>query len=181
MNPPHGYPQIIAQFGNPTDPAHPSKPSAVWEAANIERVAPPPGWQLYYQEDHNPIVPIKGIRMHKLLADSFTAVLTEIWEYAKTELGSAATDEEIRKWLHGQHLDQTGGGYNYRPNSANPKVLSMHCWGIAIDWDPDHNPQGSNVSTLPPWWYDIWAKHGWSNGQHFGKPDPMHVQYATGA
>jgi len=181
MKPPHGYPEIIALFDNPSDPANPSKPNPIWEAQNILKVIPPAGWQLYYQENHKPIVSITGIRIHKLLADSFTTVLTEIWAYAKTAIGAGATDDEIRKWLHDKCLDQTGGGYNFRPNTSNPKELSLHCWGIAIDWDPDHNPRGSSATTLPDWWYAIWAYHGWSNGKHFTTPDPMHVQYATGA
>ncbi len=96
MNPPNGYPTIIA------------------------RVRPPAGWQLYYQDDHQPIVPVPGIHIHKLLADSFTTVLTEIWAYAKEALGAGATDDAIRQWLHQTRVDQTGDGHNYRPNTSNP-------------------------------------------------------------
>ena len=181
MKPPHGYPEIIALFGDPSDPTNPAKPNPVWEAANIKKISPPAGWKLYYQDTHKPIVPITGIRIHILLADSFKTVLSEIWEYAKTQAGPAATDAQIQAWLHDRRLAQTGGGYNYRPNTSNPKALSLHSFGIAIDWDPDHNPRGSSTTTLPDWWYAIWLNHGWSNGKHFTTPDPMHVQYATGA
>jgi len=182
MKPPHGYQEIIAAFGDPSDPADPSKPNPVWESANIQKVAPPAGWQLYYQEDHQPIVPITGIRIHKLLAPSVTIVLTNIWAYATSAFGAGATDDDIRQWLHDKCLDQTGGGYNYRPStSGGGKVLSLHSWGIAIDWDPDHNPRGSGTTTLPDWWYAIWAGQDWSDGRHFKTPDPMHVQFATGA
>lgn len=180
MNTPHGYDEIIKAFGNPTDPAHPTKANPAWEQANIKLIKPPAGWQLYYQDDAG-LVKISGIRIHVLLADSFTAVLTEIWEHAKAQLPANATTAQIQQWLHAKRVDQTGGGYNYRPNTSNPKVLSMHCWGIAIDWDPDHNPRGTAATTLEPWWYQIWANHGWSNGKHFHTPDPMHVQFATGA
>ncbi|PTX98890.1 hypothetical protein DB346_19600 [Verrucomicrobia bacterium LW23] len=58
--------------------------------------------------------------------------------------------------------------------------LSMHSFGIAIDWDANNNPQGNPNSTLPDFWYEIWAKHGWIDGRHFRTPDPMHVQFAKG-
>jgi hypothetical protein len=181
MTPPNGYPEIIADFGNPSDPANPLKANPDWVSANIIRVSPPAGWQLYYQEDHKPLVKISGIHMHKLLADSFNTVMTEIWAYAKQAIGVGATNEAVQQWLHDRRLDQTGGGYNFRPNTSNPAVLSLHSFGIAIDWDPDHNPRGSTASTLPDWWYTIWLNNGWSNGKHFHTPDPMHVQFATGA
>lgn len=176
---PNGYKEIIAEFGDPTDPHNPGHVNAAWQAANIKVIPPPAGWQLYYQPTGKKI---KGIQIHIKLADSFTAVLTEIWEHAKSQLPGTPTDDDIRQWLHGQNLDQTDGGFNYRPSSGNSKVLSLHSFGIAIDWDAKHNPHKKPMEhTLPDWWYEIWAKHGWSNGKHFKTLDPMHVQYATGA
>src|SRR3954453_7795748 len=29
--------------------------------------------------------------------------------------------------------------------------------------------------------YGIWKAHGWADGRKFPAPDPMHVQFATGA
>lgn len=185
MKTPHGYIEIAAEFGNPTTPAdtaNPGKPgklSQAWKTANIKTIAPPPGWQLYDQPTGKKIA---GLDMHIKLADSFRAVLTEIWEYAKAQLPPQATDDDVRAWLHKFRLDQTAGCFNYRASSGNGKVLSLHSWGIAIDWDPDHNPHQAPLKhTLPDWWYAIWTKHGWSNGTHFKTPDPMHVQFATGA
>src|SRR5205085_2267821 len=79
------------------------------------------------------------------------------------------------------NLNEAWEGENIRKITAGSS-LSLHAYGIAIDWDPDHNPRGKPLTkTLPDWWFDIWKNHGWSDGRHFPTPDPMHVQFATGA
>jgi hypothetical protein len=119
--------------------------------------------------------------MHVLLAANFQEVMTEIWAYAASQM-EAPADDHIRAWLHAHRLDQTGGGFNFRKSTGATSVLSLHSYGIAIDWDPLHNPHQKPLThTLPDWWYAIWARHGWTDGRHFHTPDPMHVQFATGA
>ena len=178
MKTPNGRAEIEAMFGNPANSD--GTLNEAWEGANIRKVAPPDGWRLYYQAD-NGLVAVSGIRMHRLLRDIFVAVLDDVWAYAKQQVGNSATDDEIRAWLHQQRLDQHGGGFNFRPITGGHQ-LSLHSYGIAIDWDPEHNPRKNPLTrTLPDWWYDIWAAHGWSDGRHFNTPDPMHVQFATGA
>ena len=180
MNTPNGYNEIRQLFGNPANAD--GSLNHAWEDANIIKVPPPPGWKLFYQDAPNSLVSIGGIRLHRLLADSFLIVLQQIWEHAKQQLTVPATDDAIRAWLHQNRLDQTGGGYNFRKSSGNATKLSLHSYGIAIDWDPVHNPHKKPLSkTLPDWWYNIWIQHGWTDGRHFKKPDPMHVQFATGA
>lgn len=166
-------------FGNPAN--NDGTLNEAWEGANIRKVPPPNGWQLYYQDDNLGLVPVSDIRMHKLLEDVFQATLDEVWDHAKQELGGSPSGDAIRDWLHQGRLDQHGGGFNFRKITAGTK-LSLHAYGIAIDWDPDHNPRKKPLKkTLPDWWYDIRAKHGWSDGRRFPTPDPMHVQFATGA
>lgn len=178
METPNGRKEIQNMFGNPAKSD--GTLNAAWEGANIRKVAPPDGWQLFYQDDSGP-VKVSGIRMHRLLRDSFVAVLDEVWEHAQQEIGGAATDDQIRDWLHKERLDLHGGGFNFRKITAGSS-LSLHSYGIAIDWDPIHNPRKKPLTRkLPDWWYDIWKKHGWSDGRHFPTPDPMHVQFATGA
>lgn len=178
MNPPNDRPAIEAIFGNPANPD--GTPNPAWERANIVLVPPPPGWRLYYQDGRGP-VPSTGIRLHKMLADSFAAVLSGIWAYARAQCGAGAGDEDIRSWLHEHRLDLHGGGYTFKPITGGT-ALSLHAWGIAIDWDPLHNPRGAPLArTLPDWWYELWEIHGWTNGCGFPTPDPMHVQFATGA
>ena len=178
METPNGLKEIEKLFGNPAKSD--GRLNEAWESANIRIVAPPKGWQLYYQADHR-IVKVSGIRMHRLLRDSFLAVLEEIENYARQKLGASATDEEIFAWLHKERLDLHGGGFNFR-KKVGSSGLSLHSYGIAIDWDPDHNPRKKPLSgTLPDWWYDIWQSHGWVDGRNFPIPDPMHVQFARGA
>lgn len=178
MKTPNGRAAIEGMFGNP---AHSDGTlNQAWEGANIRKVAPPDKWQLYYQDDHG-LVPVSGIRMHRLLEDVFQLALDDIWQFAVHEIGGNPTDAAVRAWLHKRRLDQHGGGFNFRKITAGSK-LSLHSYGIAIDWDPDHNPRQKPLKkTLPDWWYDLWAKRGWSDGRHFNTPDPMHVQIATGA
>ena len=178
MQTPNGTDEIEATFGHPANADGTLDES--WEGSNIRKVAPPDGWTLFYQSD-NGLVPVSGIRLHRLLADSFEAVLDEVWAHAAKQIGPAASTDQIRKWLHQRRLDQHGGGFNFRKITGGQR-LSLHAYGIAIDWDPEHNPRKKPLTnSLPNWWYDIWANHGWSDGRHFATPDPMHVQFATGA
>lgn len=177
---PNGYDEINKQFGNPANVDGSLNQS--WLHASIISIPPPKGWQLYYQASEMSIVPIKGISMHYLLKDWFQKVLAEIWSQAIQQLGGSPSDTDIRNWLHQQRLDITGGGFNFRPSTGDSSKLSLHSYGIAIDWDPLNNPRQNPIKkTLPDWWYDIWIKNGWSDGRHFSTPDPMHVQFATGA
>jgi hypothetical protein len=178
MKPPHGRKEIEAMFGNPAGSNGHVNPH--WEDQNIRKIAPPDGWLLYYQ-DSGKLTPVTGIRMHVLLADSFHAVLSDVWAYAKKQIGGNPSTAKIQAWIHNLRLDQHCGGYNYRPITGGSK-LSLHSYGIAIDWDADHNPRKKPLTKkLPDWWYDIWNAHGWSDGRTYATPDPMHVQFATGA
>ncbi len=113
--------------------------------------------------------------------------MADIWDHARADVKrhrgydntTAEYDDLTREWLHEQRLDIHGGGFNFRPITGGRR-LSLHAYGIAIDWDPVHNPRGGK-DELPEWWYEIWHRHGWTDGRHFKTPDPMHVQFATGA
>jgi len=178
MKTPNGLAEIEEVFGDPANSD--GTLNEAWEGANIRKVAPPDGWQLFYQSDDG-LVQVSGIRMHRLLEDAFQAALDDVWSHVKQELGGSATDDQIRARLHDLRLDQHGGGFNFR-KITDGQSLSLHSFGIAIDWDPENNPRKKPLTrTLPDWWYDIWKAHGWSDGRHFPTPDPMHVQFATGA
>lgn len=175
---PHGREEIEQMFGQPNN--RDGTLNEAWESENIRRIAPPSGWQLYYQDDDRGLVPMSSIRIHRKLEENFRSVLAAIWSHAAEEIGSGGSNDTIREWLHARRLDQYAGGFNYRVIHGTNR-LSLHSYGIAIDWDADHNPQGHSSHTLPDWWYGIWQAHGWSDGRFFGIPDPMHVQFATGA
>jgi hypothetical protein len=177
MKTPVGRAEVEAIFGNPANAD--GTLNEAWEGANIRKIPPPDGWHFFYQSDNGP-VRVSGIRLHRLLKDDFTSILDEIWDSAKNQLGSAASDDQVRARLHELRLDQHGGGFNFRKITGG-KGLSLHSYGIAIDWDPAHNPRKTPLQvTLPEWWFKIWNDHGWTDGRKFATPDPMHVQFAAG-
>lgn len=79
-----------------------------WEGANIRKIAPPDGWHFFYQADTG-LVPVSGIRMHRVLEEVFVAVLDDVWNFAKKQVGDGASDDAIRAWLHTRRLDQHAG------------------------------------------------------------------------
>lgn len=178
LHTPNGRDAIQQMFGKPNN--NDGTLNEAWESQNIRHVTPPTGWQLYYQDDDHGPVPVSSIRIHRKLEETFHKVLTAIWDHARVQLGGTPSDSAIRQWLNERRLDQHSGGFNFRFIHGTNR-LSLHSYGIAIDWDADHNPQGHSSHSLPDWWYDIWRNNGWSDGRHFPTPDPMHVQFATGA
>jgi len=57
------------------------------------------------------------------------------------------------------------------------RELSLHSWGIAIDFNASTNMPGIK-GDMHPRVIEVFAKHGFYWGGHFG--DPMHFQYAQG-
>jgi len=85
--------------------------------------------------------------------DAFHAALDEVWACAKSKVG---------------------------PGGSNR--LSLHSYGIAIDWNPEHNPRRPPLTRpVPDRWFEAWTRRGWSDGRASPTPDPMHVRFATGA
>ena len=83
MKTPNGRAEIEAMFGNPANSD--GTLNEAWEGANIRRVAPPDGWHLFYQADTG-LVAVSSIRMHRLLEDTFLAVMDDIWNRAAIQL-----------------------------------------------------------------------------------------------
>ncbi|MFP4636296.1 MAG: M15 family metallopeptidase, partial [Nitriliruptoraceae bacterium] len=53
--------------------------------------------------------------------------------------------------------------------------LSAHAWGIAIDLDPERLAQGSDAAP-PAELVEVMAEHGFTNGDDWLLPDPMHFE-----
>ena len=73
-----------------------------------------------------------------------------------------------------------GGCFAFRPQ-RNGSKLSAHCWGIAIDLNPESNPQGS-AGNMDAGLIETFRHAGleWG-GEWQGKTrDPMHFQFCTG-
>jgi len=138
-----------------------SKPGVESNLVNIK-----PAYQLYYCGK-----PVNTIRVHKLIAADVQAALKEILAHYGTA--------EIKRL----GLDQYSGSYNYR-KSTNANSLSMHAWGIALDFAAEKNtykmkkPQASLSHPDCEMWWKIWEKHGAVSLGRECNYDWMHLQFA---
>lgn len=82
----------------------------------------------------------------------------------------------------------SAGGYNFRPirgyedewkATRNPRYLSNHSWGFAVDLNVPTNPMGSPVRSDFPRaeTYALAAKWGLSWGREWSRPDPQHFEF----
>ena len=130
----------------------------------LVRIVPP--YPLYYDGGK-----VSSIAVHELVADDVVEALQEVLDvygYARIkELG----------------LDQYGGCYNYRKTTGG-STLSMHAWGIALDFCPEGNgmhdraPEASLSREECRAWWDIWERHGAVSMGRARGYDWMHVQFA---
>mgnify|MGYP003292678841 CR=1 FL=1 len=125
-----------------------------------------PAYQLYYCG-----TPVKTIRVHKAIAADVEAALKEILaHYGQAKIKALG-------------LDQYSGSYNYR-KSTNGSALSMHAWGIALDFAAEKNTYSMkkpNASLSKPeceMWWKIWEKHGAVSLGRECNYDWMHLQFA---
>lgn len=134
------------------------------DESNLVNITPP--YPLYYCGKG-----VKTIRVHKAIADRVEAALTEILAH----YGLA----EIKRL----GLDQYSGSYNYR-KSTGGSSLSMHAWGIALDFAAEKNtysmkkPQASLSHPDCEMWWKIWEKHGAVSLGREKNYDWMHLQFA---
>ena len=125
-----------------------------------------PPYQLFFEGQ-----PVRVIRVHREVADAVRAVLVEV-------LGHYGA-ERIREL----GLDDFGGCYNFRA-SRGGSALSMHAWGVALDWMPGRNgmqlgaPQAVLSRAEYRAWWEIWERHGAVSLGRERNYDWMHVQFA---
>jgi len=112
---------------------------------------------------------IKSFQCHKLIADKFVAVFTDILiHYGLTEIQRLG-------------IDLYGGCFNYRVMRGGAE-LSIHSWGLAIDLDPSRNLLKETSKTArfarPEYkaMIDIFYKHGFESLGREKNYDWMHFQ-----
>ncbi len=114
---------------------------------------------------------VRSIRVHRAIARHVQEALAEVF----THYGQ----EEI----HRLGLDIYGGSYAYR-NTSKGRALSMHAWGVALDFSPAANayatraPRASLSHPDCEAWWQIWESHGAISLGRERNYDWMHVQFA---
>lgn len=115
---------------------------------------------------------VKSIRVHHLIARHVQEALQEaLAHYGHAELCRLG-------------LNLYGGSYNYRSTSGGG-ALSMHAWGIALDFSPAANsyklgaPRASLSHPDCRAWWEIWEQHGAVSLGRARNYDWMHLQFAT--
>lgn len=132
---------------------------------NLVRITPP--YQLWYDGSR-----VSSIAVHKAVAEHVQAALREV-------LAHYGLDR-----IQALRLDQYGGCYNYRKATGSSN-LSMHAWGIALDFAPatnaynTHAPEATLSAPECAAWWDIWERHGAVSLGRARDKDWMHVQFAT--
>jgi hypothetical protein len=132
-----------------------------WSSINLVQIVPP--FKMFYDKK-----PLKGITVHRKVADAMMAAFTEIWD---------ACDHDQAK------VDKTGasdygGCFNIR-SIAGSNNYSNHSWACAIDLAPSTN--GFNMKgTLPSIVITAFKRQGalWG-GDYKGRKDPMHFEFVS--
>lgn len=115
---------------------------------------------------------VKRIRVHKLIAEHVQAAFREVLEaYGLKKIKELG-------------LDQYDGSFNYR-KTASGKSISLHSWGIAIDFAAAKNAYSQTHKTASlarpecEKWWQIWESHGAVSLGRERDYDWMHLQFAS--
>jgi hypothetical protein len=157
---PHGLDEIITAFGDiyeyiGTD----GQLEARWQVDVLERVTLP--------------FPLR-------LSWDLSRTITQMTCHRRMTRGFAAAFACIQERGLQSRITSLGGCFAFRPQRTGKK-LSVHSWGIAIDLNPETNPQGS-AGDMDAGLIEIFREIGFEwGGDWQGKTcDPMHFQFCTG-
>lgn len=160
LTPPNGLDQILTVFGNIYDYLKDDGSlDPRWETDQLDRALLPFPIPLSW----DPGKSVTKLYCQKKLVTVFPEVFAEI--------DRQGLKEQIKTF---------GGCFNFRSKRTSGK-LSTHSWGIAIDLNPDTNPQGK-PGDMHPEIVKIFQGYGFKwGGDWSGKTkDPMHFQFCTG-
>jgi len=111
----------------------------------------------------------RRVTCHEKVAESVQRVLGRVLDhYGETQL------KQLR-------LDRYGGCYDHRTMRGGTS-LSMHAWGIALDFDPSRNAlewgRDRAAFARPQYemWWRFWEEEGWTSLGRTRNYDWMHVQ-----
>ena len=158
--PPRGLKNIIATFGNIFEYIEPDQtPHPRWRSEQLATAALPFSIPLSWDRSRQ----VSRLTCHRLL--------TPLFERCFQNIQNARLEQEISSF---------GGCFTFRAQ-RNGTRLSTHCWGIAIDLNPEANAQGTQ-GEMHPGIISIFRGAGFSwGGDWAGKAkDPMHFQFCSG-
>jgi len=118
--------------------------------------------------------PVSRIACHEKVAASLERVLTGV-------LGAYGLDA-----IRDLRLDRYGGSFAARRKRGGTS-WSTHAWGIALDFDPDHNrlqwgrDRAAFAQPAYDRWWSLWEAEGWISLGRVANFDWMHVQAARRA
>ena len=157
---PNGFEGVLATFGKIYDFIRDDgNLNPRWESKFLTRAPLPFSIPLSWDRSKK----VSRLYCHKKLKTVFPAVFAEIQKQ-----GLRA---EIKTF---------GGCFNFRGKRTSGK-LSTHCWGIAIDLNPETNAQGSS-GEMHPGVVAVFRQFGfkWGGDWSGRSKDPMHFQFCTG-
>lgn len=146
--------ELISKYGTPNA-----------EGTYLTRIDLPYPMTLSWDRDKT----VTKMSCHKLVADKFKAVFEDVLK----EYGIAKIKE--------LEIDVFGGCFNFRKMRGGTE-LSRHCWGVAIDLNPDENtlkmPYLKSQFAKPEYnkLHAIFEKHGFENLGKVKGYDSMHWQ-----
>jgi len=160
LAPPDGLQQILSIFGNIHDFIGPDGIlDPKWQSSFLNRAVLP--FPLTLSWDHSKTV--THMLCHKRLVRTFEEVLGHIQ--------AEGLQSKVVSF---------GGCFGFRAQRTGAQ-LSTHCWGIALDLNPETNLQGT-VGDIDKDVVEIFRRAGFKwGGDWLGtRRDPMHFQFCTG-
>lgn len=158
MTPPVGLEQIVALYGDVRNfIREDGTVSPIWEGRMTMVPFPSPlplGW------DKTKLA--KGARVNQAIADevdrAFRLILREgLWPKLRTY----------------------DGGYAFRAQRGSSTKISLHSFGAALDFNAETNRLGK-PGDMDTGLVQLFESCGWTWGGRWARPDPMHVQLASG-
>jgi len=158
--PPRGLTEILAAFGDIYEYIRSDGSLGPrWQTDHLASVSLP--FPLRLSWDHSQSV--SRMMCHKRLVLTFSAIFDQLQERGLQS-----------------RVSSLGGCFAFRPQRTGMK-LSSHCWGIAIDLNPETNPQGSS-GNMDSGVIEIFRGAGFEWGGDWPQRarDPMHFQFCSG-
>ena len=152
--------EMVQAFGDPAAYLHQDGTvDRAWEQMLVFAELPAPlplSW--------NRTVLVRRFRCHRLVRQPFEGAFQR-------------TFNDPEAW---KSIDDFGGCYLFRTNRRNPRELSRHSWGTAVDLDVADNQQGDKTPEMHPKVIEAFELEGFLWGGRFSGAsiDGMHLEFA---